>query len=132
MNQNRIDKIGVAAVVDFFCRMGHIDPHIAFDDKIPVWDGSIDIHKAIDSNSKEDIEFNVYVQVKSTEHKSNNFNSSVEQTIDINDLKLYKKNGGTLLIKVLFNKHKSQLYFAYLGKVTINKLLVTTQHLLKI
>ena len=57
MNQNRIDKIGVAAVVDFFCRMGHIDPHIAFDDKIPVWDGSIDIHKAIDSNSKEDIEF---------------------------------------------------------------------------
>lgn len=127
MNQNRIDKIGVAAAVDFFCRMGHIDPHIAFDDKIPVWDGSIDVHKAIDSNSKEDIEFNVYVQVKSTEHKSNNFNSSVEQTIDINDLKLYKENGGTLLIKVLFNKHKSQLYFAYLGKVTINKLLKDLQ-----
>ena len=127
MNQIRIDKIGVAAAVDFFCRMGHIDPHITFDDKIPVWDGSIDIHKAIDSNSKEDIEFNVYVQVKSTEQKSNNFNSSVEQTIDINDLKIYKDNGGTLLIKVLFNRHKSQLYFAYLGKVTINKLLKDLQ-----
>ena len=36
MNQKRIDKIGVAAVIDYFCRMGHIDPHINFDDKIPV------------------------------------------------------------------------------------------------
>lgn len=123
MNTNRIDKIGVAAVIDYFCRMGHIDPHINFDDKIPVWDGDIDIHKNVDSNSKDDIEFNLAVQVKSSEHKSNNFNTSINQSIDINDIELYKKKGGTLLIKVLVGKHKSQIYFAYLGKIEINKLL---------
>lgn len=123
MNANRIDKIGVAAVIDYFCRMGYIDPHINFDDKIPVWDGDIDIHKNIDSNSKDDIEFNLSVQVKSSEHKSNNFNTSINQSIDINDIELYKKKGGTLLIKVLVGKHKSQIYFAYLGKIEINKLL---------
>lgn len=123
MNANRIDKIGVAAVIDYFCRMGYIDPHINFDDKIPVWDGDIDIHKNVDSNSKDDIEFNLSVQVKSSEHVSNNFNTSIKQRIDRNDLELYKKNGGTLLIKVLVGKHKSQIYFAYLGKIEINKLL---------
>lgn len=123
MNPNRIDKIGVAAAVDYFCRMGYIDPHINFDDKIPVWDGDIDIHKVADSNSKDNIEFNLYIQVKSSEHTSNNFNTSIKQRIDINDLKLYKKKGGTLLIKVLVGKHKSQIYFAYLGKIEINKLL---------
>ena len=123
MNQNRIDKIGVASVVEYFCRMGHIDPHINFDDKIPVWDGSIDIHKTEDGNSKEDIEFNLYVQVKSSESKSNNFDAYVVHSVNVNDLKLYKNNGGTLLIKVLVGKKKAQLYFAYLGKVQINKLI---------
>lgn len=123
MNQNRIDKIGVAAVVNYFCRLGYIDPHITFDDKVPVWDGNIDIHKSIDSNSKDDIEFNLYVQVKSSEYKSNNFNTYTTHNVDIHDLKLYKDNGGTLLIKVLINKNKSQLYFAYLSKVKINELI---------
>lgn len=123
MNTSRIDKIGVATAVDYFCRMGHIDPHINFDDKIPVWDGTIDIHKNADSNSKDDIEFNLFIQVKSSEHTSNNFNASIKQRIDINDIKLYQKKGGTLLIKVLVGKHKSQIYFAFLGKIEINKLL---------
>lgn len=123
MNQNRIDKIGVAAVVDYFCRMGHIDPHIAFDDKVPVWDGNIDVHKAEDSCSKDDIIFNIYVQVKSSEQTSSNFNAETSQSIDVSDLKLYKKHGGTLLIKVLFNKKRSQIYFAYLSKTEINKYL---------
>lgn len=123
MNQNRIDKIGVASVVEYFCRMGHIDPHINFDDKIPVWDGSIDIHKTENGNSKEDIDFNLYVQVKSSESKSNNFNTYVVHSVNVIDLKMYKNNGGTLLIKVLVSKKKTQLYFAYLGKVQINKLI---------
>lgn len=125
MNQNRIDKIGVAAVVDYFCRMGHIDPHIAFDDKVPVWDGNIDVHKAEDSCSKDDILFNIYVQVKSSEQTSSNFNAETRQSIEVSDLKLYKKQRGTLLIKVLFNKKKSQIYFAYLSKTEINKYLET-------
>lgn len=123
MNQNRTDKIGVAAAVDYFCRLGHIDPHIAFDDKIPVWDGNIDVHKAEDSCSKDDILFNIYVQVKSSEQTSSNFNAETSQSIEVSDLKLYKKQGGTLLIKVLFNKKRSQVYFAYLSKTEINKYL---------
>lgn len=123
MNQNRIDKIGVAAVVDYFCRMGHIDPHIAFDDKVPVWDGNIDVHKAKDSCSKDDILFNMYVQVKSSEQTSSNFNAETSQPIEVGDLKLYKIQGCTLLIKVLINKKKSQIYFAYLSKTKINKYL---------
>lgn len=123
MNQNRTDKIGVAAVIDYFCRMGHIDPHIAFDDKVPVWDGNIDVHKAEDSCGKDDILFNIYVQVKSSEQTSSNFNAETCQSIEVSDLKLYKKQGGTLLIKVLFNKKRSQVYFAYLSKTEINKYL---------
>lgn len=123
MNQNRIDKIGVAATTDYFCRMGYIDPHITFDDKRAVWDGDIDIYKTQDSCSKDDIEFTLRVQVKSSECKSNNFNTYVVHSIDIHDLELYKNNGGTLLIKALITKKKAQLYFAYLGKVQINKLI---------
>lgn len=123
MNQNRTDKIGVAAVIDYFCRLGHIDPHIAFDDKVPVWDGNIDVHKAEDSCSKDDILFNIYVQVKSSEQTSSNFNAETSQSIEVSDLKLYKNQGGTLLIKVLFNKKRSQIYFAYLSKTEINKYL---------
>lgn len=123
MNQNRTDKIGVAAVIDYFCRLGHIDPHIAFDDKVPVWDGNIDVHKAEDSCRKDDILFNIYVQVKSSEQASSNFNTETSQSIEVGDLKLYKRQGGTLLIKVLFNKKRSQIYFAYLSKTEINKYL---------
>ena len=123
MNQKRIDKIGVAAVVNYFCRMGYIDPIIAFDDKRAVWDGDIDIYKKCDSCSKEDIEFTLRVQVKSSECKSNSFNTYVTHSINIHDLELYKNNGGTLLIKVLISKNKAQLYFAYLGKVKINNLI---------
>lgn len=123
MNQNRIDKIGVAAVVNYFCRIGHIDPHVAFDDKRAVWDGEIDIYKTEDGCSKKDIAFTLRVQVKSSEYKSNNFNTYVVHSLDISDLNLYKNNGGTLFIKVLINKSKAQVYFAYLGKVEINRLI---------
>lgn len=123
MNKNRIDKIGVAACVNYFCRLGHIDPHIAFDDKVPVWDGSIDIHKTEDGCSKNDIDFNLYVQVKSTECKPKDFSKNVVHSVDIHDLELYKNNGGTLLIKVLVSKSKTRIYFAYLGKVQINNLI---------
>lgn len=123
MNQTRIDKIGVSAVINYFCRMGYIDPHINFDDKVPVWDGTIDVHKSADSNAKHDIEFNLYVQVKSSIHESNNFNAETSHLIDVNDLKLYLKQRGTLLIKVLINKHKAQLYFAYLNKVKLKQLI---------
>lgn len=123
MNQNRIDKIGVAAVVNYFCRIGHIDPHITFDDKRAVWDGEIDIYKTEDGCSKKDIVFTLRVQVKSSECKSNNFNTYVVHSVDISDLNLYKNNGGTLFIKVLINKSKAQVYFAYLGKVEINRLI---------
>lgn len=123
MNKNRIDKIGVACVVEYFCRMGYIDPHINYDDKVPVWDGNIDIHKTEDGNSKEDIDFNLYVQVKSSECKSNDFKTYISHSVNIHDLELYKNNGGTLLIKVLVNEDKAQPYFAYLGKVQINRLI---------
>ena len=109
MNQNRIDKIGVAATTDYFCRMGYIDPHITFDDKRAVWDGDIDIYKTQDSCSKDDIEFTLRIQVKSSECKSNNFNTYVVHSIDIHDLELYKNNCGTLLIKALITKKKAQL-----------------------
>lgn len=126
MNQNRIDKIGVASAVEYFCRMGYIDPHITFDDKRAVWDGEIDVYKTQDGCSKENIEFTLRVQVKSSECKSNNFNTFVVHSVDIHDMELYKNNGGTLLIKVLITKKKTQLYFAYLGKVQINKLIDNT------
>ncbi len=51
MNPNRIDKIGVAAAVDYFCRMGYIDPHINFDDKIPFATFLITFDKVIGSIS---------------------------------------------------------------------------------
>ncbi len=127
MNQVRIDKIGVAAAVNYFCRMGYIDPHFEFDDKVPVWDGSIDVHKSENSESKEDIQFNIPVQVKSSEHRSNNFNTQITHPIEVHDLELYKRKGGTILIKVLFNKHKAQLYFAFLSKVKLTKLLSSCQ-----
>ena len=90
---------------------------------MPVWDGNIDVHKAEDSCSKDDILFNIYVQVKSSEQTSSNFNAETSQSIEVSDLKLYKEHGCTLLIKALFNKKRSQVYFAYLGKTEINKYL---------
>ncbi len=123
MNQDRIDKIGVAAAVTYFCRLGYINPHITFDDKIAVWDGYLEVHKSKDSLSSDDIDFTIAVQVKSSERDSNNFPPNEKQKIKVSDLNHYKTKGGTLLVKVLVGRSKSQPYFAYLGKLELNKIL---------
>lgn len=123
MNKDRIDKIGVSAAVSYFCRLGYFNPHIAFDDKIAVWDGTIEVHKSEDSLSAEDIDFVIDVQVKSSEIDDFNAINTVKQRISVSDLKHYLNKGGTLLIKALINKTSSKLYFAYLGKIELNTLL---------
>lgn len=127
MNQDRIDKIGVSAAVTYFCRLGYINPHIVFDDKVAVWDGYLEIHKSKDSLSADDIDFTIDVQVKSSERDSNNFPPNEKQKIKVSDLNHYKNKGGTLLIKVLVGRSKCQLYFAYLGKLELNKILDTCE-----
>lgn len=123
MNKDRIDKIGVSAAVSYFCRLGYFNPHIAFDDKIAVWDGTIEVHKSEDSLSAEDIDFVIDVQVKSSEIDDFKAINTVKQRISVSDLKHYLNKGGTLLIKALINKTSSKLYFAYLGKIELNTLL---------
>lgn len=123
MNKDRIDKIGVSAAVSYFCRLGYFNPHIAFDDKIAVWDGTIEVHKSEDSLSAEDIDFVIDVQVKSSEIDDFNAINTVKQRISVSDLKHYLNKGGTLLIKALVNKTSSKLYFAYLGKIELNSIL---------
>ncbi|MDE5858314.1 MAG: hypothetical protein K2H32_08155, partial [Muribaculaceae bacterium] len=115
MNNDRIDKIGVAALVDYFCMGGYINPHIAFDDKIPVWDGTIDIHKSEDSLSSADIDFVVDVQVKSSEVKT--FEDETTHKIEVINLKKYLSRGGTLLAKVLIRGSERKILFSYLGKI---------------
>ena len=121
MNNDRIDKIGVAALVDYFCMGGYVNPHIAFDDKIPVWDGTLDIHKSEDSLSSADIDFVVDVQVKSSEVKT--FENETTHKIEVNNLKNYLSRGGTLLAKVLIRGSERKILFSYLGKIEINKYL---------
>lgn len=123
MNNDRIDKIGVAAAVSYFCRLGYLNPHIAFDDKIAVWDGTIEVHKSEDSQSAQDIDFVIDVQVKSSEIDDFDTLETVTQRISVSDLNHYLNKGGTLLIKALINKTSSKLYFAYLGKIELNSLL---------
>lgn len=123
MNKDRIDKIGVAAAVSYFCRLGYFNPHIAFDDKIAVWDGNIEVHKTEDSQKAQDIDFVIDVQVKSSEIEDLDAIETVTQRISVSDLNHYHNKGGTLLIKTLVNKSASKLYFAYLGKIQINSLL---------
>lgn len=121
MNQDRIDKIGVAALVNYFCMGGYINPHISFDDKIPIWDGTLDIHKSIDSLSAEDIDFVVDVQVKSSEVET--FESEPTHALEVDKLKKYLSRGGTLLAKILIKGNDRKIFFAYLGKLEINKYL---------
>lgn len=123
MNNDRIDKIGVAAAVSYFCRLGYFNPHIAFDDKIAVWDGTIEVHKSEDSQNAQDIDFVIDVQVKSSEIDDFETVETVTQRISVSDLNHYLNKGGTLLIKALVNKSSSKLYFAYLGKIELNSLL---------
>ena len=123
MNNDRIDKIGVAAAVSYFCRLGYLNPHIAFDDKIAVWDGTIEVHKSEDSQSAQDIDFVIDVQVKSSEIDDFDTLETVTQRISVSDLNHYLNKGGTLLIKALINKTSAKLYFAYLGKIELNSLL---------
>lgn len=123
MNKDRIDKIGVSAAVSYFCRLGYCNPHIAFDDKISVWDGNIEVHKTEDSQKAQDIDFVIDVQVKSSEIDDLDAIESVTQRISVSDLNHYLNKGGTLLIKALVNKASSKLYFAYLGKIQLNYLL---------
>lgn len=123
MNKDRIDKIGISAVVAYFCRLGYFNPHIAFDDKIAVWDGNIEVHKTEDSQKAQDIDFVIDVQVKSSEIENLDAIENVTQRISISDLNHYLNKGGTLLIKALVNKTTSKLYFAYLGKIQLNSLL---------
>lgn len=123
MNKDRIDKIGVAAAVSYFCRLGYFNPHIAFDDKIAVWDGNIEVHKTEDSQKAQDIDFLIDVQVKSSEVEDLDAIETITQRISVSDLNHYLNKGGTLLIKALVNKTTSKLYFAYLGKIQLNSLL---------
>lgn len=123
MNKDRIDKIGVAAAVQYFCRLGYFNPHFAFDDKIAVWDGYLEVLKYEDTRKAEDIDFVVQVQIKSSERDEIDNIQETSQKLSISDLKHYKEIGGTLLIKALVNKTNAKLFFAYLGKLELNRLL---------
>lgn len=116
MNKDRIDKIGVAAAVSYFCRLGYFNPHIAFDDKIAVWDGNIEVHKTEDSQKAQDIDFVIDVQVKSSEIEDLDAIETITQRISVSDLNHYLNKGGTLLIKALVNKTTQNCILPILAK----------------
>ena len=123
MDSSNIEQIAINKVIDLVLKNNEfLSPHINFDDKIPLWDGSIYIYNK-SSKTNSSFEGRIDVQVKGRVVKKFKDNNTYQFKIET--LKNYQKEiKGTLLLIVDFiNIDKYKIYYCNLLPVDLYQIL---------
>lgn len=114
-----MSDFGVSILKHYLLDSDRIEPFVTENDKTPVYDGSLFLFKETKKKS-ENLLGPIPVQIKG-EKKTGNNNSS--HSIKLIHLDTYRKNGGVLLIKIIYeNKDTYEIYARNLLPIDIEKI----------
>lgn len=121
-NQEQLELLGTSAINTKFTSLGYCRPYINTADKKPIWDGELFVYKSKTNFCKENLDFIIPLQVKTSFHSKKNFPKQSKYKILISELKAYIEDRGVLFITVLVNNENcNQIYCGYLTKSVIRK-----------
>lgn len=124
LNNTQIENAGVDAVSDYFNFTETLDPSIPKRDKEPVWDGKLFLYKdGSDKQSKTGLIGFIPVQVKGRQFKDQS-KTKITHKINVNDVKVYQKNGGVAFFVVYVNADttKKKIYYRLLAPIDLRKI----------
>ena len=124
LNNTQIENAGVDAVSDYFNFTETLDPSIPKRDKEPVWDGKLFLYKdGSDKQSKTGLIGFIPVQVKGRQFKDQS-KTKITHKINVNDVKVYQKNGGVAFFVVYVNADttKKKIYYRVLAPIDLRKI----------
>lgn len=99
----------------------YLSPHIAENDKFPLYDGSVIVYRNENQTNLNIFGFSK-VQVKGRNNENLN-SKTANYRIDKSDLKIYKIDGGVVLFLVEMNQVNYKIYYKLLLPFDINRLL---------
>lgn len=124
MNSTQIEKAGVQAVIRYFNFSETLDPNIPTTDKEPVWDGYLNLYRnGSDKQSKTSLIGPIPTQVKGRQFKDFS-NSKIKYSVNVNDVKLYQKNGGIAFFVVYVNAETdaTKIYYRLLAPIELRQI----------
>jgi hypothetical protein len=127
MNSSIIGDEGTNAVKSYLNRLGYIQSFIATFDTMPVWDGQLLIYSDQTNFTKDKLLYEIPVQVKSHQWDSDQFPEYTRFSINLDDLRAYRQDGGTIFFNVLVGTSQNKVYCEFLTKSKIDKLLDTAK-----
>lgn len=124
LNNTQIEKAGVGAVIRYFNFTETLDPNIPTTDKEPAWDGNLYLYKyGSDKQSKTGLIGFIPTQVKGRQFKDFS-NTKIKYSVNVNDLKLYQKNGGIAFFVVYINAdtEATKIYYSLLAPIELRRI----------
>lgn len=124
LNNTQIENAGVDAVSDYFNFTETLDPSIPKKDKEPVWDGKLYLYKnGSDKQSRTGLIGIIPVQVKGRQFKDFS-KPKITYSVNVNDVKLYQKNGGVAFFVVYVNADTSEkkIYYRLLAPIELRRI----------
>ncbi|GEM_PF-4055195 len=129
MDSERIEQIAVNTITNEALKYSLLQPRIQSADKIPSWDGGIEVYNTA-KHSKSNLSGFVHVQVKGKLAKDLT-QPTIPYSVDVSDLVNYRDIQGTLLFVVLINSEQPtqrQIYYAPLLPADLEPLLKKTKN----
>ena len=119
-----IERVAVDTVSLAIAKSDYLVPHINSGDKVPSWDGDIEVYKKSGStHSKKDLDIKIPIQVKG---KTSNHlrKKKISYPVQISDIQNYLRIGGTVYFVVYMNSsgEKTQIYYAPLLPFELKKI----------
>ena len=127
LDTSKIEREAVFSVSSYINRCPGLVPYINYNDKTPMWDGSIFIYND-DKINNDNFYGIVDVQIKGATNISIDEVGKTSYNLNKSILKAYKKEGGVLffLVKVDdYDNKVNKIYYKFLNAQTLNKLINT-------
>lgn len=127
MNSAKKESIAITALINEINKYDNLQEDLQKRDKIPVWDGKIEIYKS-DSSKTTEIIGEIPVQVKGTDSKKQQGNTYYD--VKISDIQTYQKtNRGTIYFVIEIDKDRNtKIYYKIFDLKTIEQILETTKN----
>ena len=120
MDSKKIEELATNKVRDKISLTDKLSPYINENDKTPAWDGTVLLYKDF-NHPKKNIVGRVDVQIKG--ELNNDFNKkTISFSVEIDDLNIYKNNGGAIFFVVYINKDDLDLRKIYYETLTPMKI----------
>lgn len=123
MDTTSIERMAKNAVDEYFILNGFVRPYISENDKTPIWDGNIFIYQHKEKLNNNTLLFKIPVQLKGEYLHKVDFPQHTYYRLSKKSINQYLCDGGVLFIKVLLNETHKEIYYNFLTKYKLNKLL---------